>query len=582
MTDALVHRGPDGSGHWTDATEGIALGHRRLSIIDLSNNGHQPMTLLDRYVITFNGEIYNYLEIKKSLLALGHHFRSESDTEVLLVAYHEWGKDCLKKFDGMFAFAIYDRSKKELFCARDRFGEKPFYYAHTNDAFSFGSEMKAIFTTGVSKSVNSRLLFLYLKYDVVENPHDKSETFYSEIKQLPAAHWIHITADGTTKTERYWDLNLNQKVDLNDEQASEKFLELFDASIRRRMRSDVPTGASLSGGVDSSSIVSSILHLFPETKFNTFTARFNDDAYDEGKHIELLKKNLPIETYYCYPDASQIIDDLDTIFYHQEEPFGSTSIIAQWEVMKLARENNVIVLLDGQGADETLGGYFKYFLPYLHEIRRSRKYHSQLSSIENHLNRKPYLSKVEKLRMLSPKTFDALGDVTRKYRGRSGSDLHPDLERANRNEPSPFHRDVNLNAFLYHDIFNYGLGKLLRFSDRNAMAHSVEVRLPYLSHELVEFAFSLSADHKIRDGWTKRILRSSMESRVPKEILYRRDKKGFQAPSSWLETKQTKDLIGDSVSLLQKEHFVSAPQKSNHWKYIMSAKLIQATNNSIG
>jgi asparagine synthase (glutamine-hydrolysing) len=576
MTDSIVHRGPDGEGHWLDEAAGIGFGHRRLSIIDLSQNGHQPMFLEERYVITFNGEIYNYLEIKAELEAKGYSFKSKSDTEVLLVAYHEWGESCLTKLDGMFSFALFDKDKKELFCARDRFGEKPFFYYNDQNTFAFGSEMKELFSIGIPKEVDEQMLFLYLNYDVVENPHDKSQTFYKNIIQLPASCSMKMNSDRIITIKKYWQLDTKVTSFLSEKESSERFLELFDESLQRRMRSDVPTGASLSGGVDSSSIVSSVASMYPDAAFSTFTARFDDKNYDEGQHIAKLKERYNLNTFDCYPSSDQIKKDLDKIFYHQEEPFGSTSVIAQWEVMKLARKNDTIVLLDGQGADETLGGYFKYFIPFLSELKSKSDYKSQLLAIENHLDVSPFLSKKESLRMKSPTTFDKFADLSRKFRSSSlSNDLNPEFIHQFKNEPSPFHRDNTLNSFLHNDIFKYGLGKLLRFSDRNSMAHSVEVRLPYLSHELVEFAFSLESKYKIWDGWTKRILRKSMENRVPNDILYRKDKKGFQAPKSWLEQKDSLDIIDASFKTLKENGIVTEQIKSNHWKYIMAAKLMK-------
>jgi asparagine synthase (glutamine-hydrolysing) len=578
MTDSIDYRGPDGEGHWIDESHTIGFGHRRLSIIDLSINGHQPMFLEDRYVITFNGEIYNYIELRAELIQKGYTFKTNSDTEVLMVAYHEWGEKCLSKLDGMFSFAIYDKSNKELFCARDRFGEKPFYYYQDDEFFAFGSEMKELFSIGIQKKIDLEMLFLYLNYDVVENPHDKSQTFYENLIQLPASSYLKINSDRKITVSQYWTLDTTNKTEYSESDATERFRELFDESIKRRMRSDVPTGASLSGGVDSSAIVCSIASMFPDAPFRTFTARFDDANYDEGHFIEKLKEQYDLDTIYCHPSPDQIKNELDLIFHHQEEPFGSTSILAQWEVMKLARANGTTVLLDGQGADETLGGYFKYFTPFLSETKSNRKrdFKSQLKAIENHLDSGPFLSKKDKLRMLSPGLFDQVANTSRKYRSNSYSgDLQPDFVRKYKNHPSPFHQDNNLNSFLHNDVFKYGLGKLLRFSDRNAMAHSIEVRLPYLSHELVEFAFSLDTKFKIWDGWTKLILRKSMENRVPNDILYRKDKKGFQAPKSWLEQRESIDIIDASFKTLKENGIVTEQIKSNHWKYIMAAKLMK-------
>lgn len=576
MTDSIIHRGPDGEGHWIDPKNGIALGHRRLAILDLTEGGFQPMQLQDRYVITFNGEIYNYVELREKLIFEGFQFKSDSDTEVLITAYHHWGIDFLQQLDGMFSFAIYDKSKNELFCARDRFGEKPFYYTSDNFEFSFGSEMKEFFAKGFPKSFNQKSVFLYLNYDVVENPNDKTETFYTGISQLPASHYLIVKSDLSVTLKRYWSLSTFTNNDISFDDAKEKFKSLFQTSVARRLRSDVRVGSSLSGGVDSSSVLGMIHQLNPEINFNTYTARFNDSNYDEGEWIKILKNKYDFNAHFCYPSADQIIDDLDQIFYHQEEPFGSTSIIAQWEVMKLAKSDKTTVLLDGQGADEAFGGYFKHFNPFLTELYANdrKSFKKQLSAIEKHLELESFLSKKERIRLSAPKTFDRVADLTRKYRNNFSGDISQEMINSFKETPSPFHRQSNLKEFLSSELFDYGLGKLLRFSDRNAMAHSIEVRLPFLYHELVEFVFSLPSNYLINDGWTKNILRQSMTGIVPNEILFRKDKKGFQAPASWLQNPNVQEVIHTATSNLQKEGIISKPITSNSWKYIMLNKLM--------
>ena len=576
MTDLIIHRGPDGEGHWIDAEIGLALGHRRLAIIDLTDQGHQPMHYLDRYVLTFNGEIYNYVELRSELLSKGLSFRSDSDSEVLLAAFHTWGTECVKHFDGMFSFALYDKVTKELFCARDRFGEKPFFYSTLNGDFIFGSEIKQLLKIQGNKGIEQQLLYLYLEYDVVENPHNKFQTFYSQVNQLPASHCLLKKSGEPAKTWQYWDIDLSQKSELSPTESRETFSTLFERSIRLRMRSDVRIGSSLSGGVDSSSIVGMVKHCFPDLPFQTFTARFNDPQFDEGHFVEIMREKHDLQTHFCYPSSTQLIDELDRVFWHQDEPFGSTSIVAQWEVMKLAKTHNTTVLLDGQGADEAFGGYFKYFVPFLTELYHTDKaeFKKQLTAIEKHLEQYPFFGKREMLRTRFPKSFDFASDKTRHFRKRSSLDLSDSFSKQFSKEATPFHRSTSLNEFLKNDLFMYGLGKLLRFSDRNAMAHSVEVRLPYLSHELVEFAFSLPVEQKINNGWTKSILRESMTNIVPEEILFRKDKKGFQAPSNWMEIPSVIELIRHSSDHLKKEGIIKASVKDNHWKYIMTSKLL--------
>jgi asparagine synthase (glutamine-hydrolysing) len=576
MTDSIIHRGPDGEGFWFNNDETIGFGHRRLAILDLSENGKQPMKY-HHLTITFNGELYNYIELREVLVKKGHVFESQTDTEVILAAYLEYGEDCLKHFDGMFAFAIWDENKKEIFAARDRFGEKPFYYYFDGKQLVFASEMKAIFSAGIPKIVADKMIYLYLSYDVVEDPNDKSSTFFKNVNQLPASHWLKIDAQGELELKKYWAIDLSKKTDIKIEEAQERFKDLLDDSVKKRMRSDVAVGTSLSGGLDSSTIVGSILTQFKDVGLNTFTARFDDINYDEGDFVDLMNDKFSFNSNFCWPKEDLLITELEKIFYHQEEPFGSTSIVAQWEVMKLAKKKNVTVLLDGQGADETIAGYYKYFTPFLSELYRTDRgmFESELEAINSNLALKDVIPNRFKMESNFPKMMKYLGDFTRKYRiSKIAPDISKEFLDEFKNEPSPYNRLSSLNEFLHFDCFNYGLGKLLRFSDRNAMAHSREVRLPYLSHELVEFVFSLPSQYKMHMGWSKYILRKSMEEVLPKEIVWRKDKKGFQAPQSWMSDGRVQDLIKESQAKIVKAGIIDKPLESNSWKYIMVNKLL--------
>lgn len=577
MTDAIAHRGPDSEGCWINPEKSIGFGHRRLSILDLTEKGKQPMTY-SHTTITLNGEIYNYIELKNSLLLKGHVFRTDTDTEVVLAAYLEYGEECVHYFDGMFAFAIWDEVKKKLFCARDRFGEKPFFYFKNESKFIFASEMKAIFTCNIAKNPSSKMIYNYLAYDIVESPDNKHETFYTDINQLPPAHSLSLSLDGELILKRYWDIDPNKQTSLSKHDSLEYFKELFNTSIKRRMRSDVEVGTSFSGGLDSSAIVASISHLFPNNSLNTFTARFKDDNYDEGKYIDYVKQKFNFNSHYTWPTSELLINELDKVFYHQEEPFGSTSILAQWSVMKKAKEHNITVLLDGQGADETLAGYYKYFLPFLHDLYKKDRtaFKKQLYFIENELGLKNYLPKSFYLDNKFPNARQKIGNLIRPYRTNNiTKDLNKEFLNYHIHTPSPFKLFTDLNSSLYFDTFKYGLGKLLRFSDRNAMAFSREVRLPYLSHELVEFAFSLPSNYRMQNGWSKKILRDSMNDLLPYEISWRKDKKGFQAPKDWLLNKDVVDLKNESIKKLKKEKIISSGDDSKTWQYIMANKLLE-------
>lgn len=550
MTDAINHRGPDGYGHWISEDRILALGHRRLSIIDLSSSAAQPMIYQDRFVITFNGEIYNYLEIKAVLETKGYCFSSVSDTEVILAAYAHWGIKCLEHFDGMFSFAIYDKVKNELFCARDRFGEKPFHYYYQNGLFIFASEIKAIRACGIEMEPDRYSMYLFLNMSLHEDPADKTRTFYKNIKRLKPAHYFKFKIGEEINQECYWKIDSTGNSKISFENACLRFKELFETSVSRRLRSDVSVGTSLSGGLDSSLVsvvLSSILKGGESQK--SFSARFYDRQLDEGKYIDYVLQKTGIDNYQVFPNSDSLVSNFENIMYHQEEPFMSASIYAQWEVFKLARQHNVTVLLDGQGADEVLAGYTHFFDPFLREtfLKKGKSFARQEYQLlkennelfdEINLNSKFYFeSKFRKHFLKLRKIKGSILGVGKV------PELHHDLYEEYKRAESPFGFPNNLNETLEFFTFNSGLDKLLRFADRNSMAHSVEVRLPFLSHELVEFVFSLPSEYKIHDGWSKALIRYGFQDMLPKEIAWRKNKLGFQPPQkTWEMDKNYKDF----------------------------------------
>ncbi|TAL59987.1 MAG: asparagine synthase (glutamine-hydrolyzing) [Bacteroidetes bacterium] len=562
MTDVIVHRGPDGGGHWINVDGNIGFGHRRLSIIDLSDNAKQPMHYADgRYTITFNGEIYNYIEIKEQLVQKGYKFRSSSDTEVLLALYHLKKEKCLVDLDGMFAFAIWDEQEKILFCARDRFGEKPFHYYQDINRFIFASEIKQFWEAGIPKVLDQEKLLKYVNIGLLDDPEDICSTFYKNIKRLDAAHYLLISPDRKTVIKKYWDIDLNAKQFSGSiEDASEKFLNLFTESIRLRLRSDVPVGSSLSGGLDSSSIVMLIDALKgKELKQNTFSARFKDFSKDEGRHIETVVnacKN--VDVHYSWPDKDYFEKLFDKVTYHQDEPFASASIIAQFSVMELAKERNVTILLDGQGADEQLGGYvpnYHYYLRQLNYVNPSL-FRQELSAYKKfHHEAVPYEGKFpeESLRM-------KLGRHRRKILG----------------QKHPFHN--HFNTYLKYSTTGVGLKELLRYADRNSMANSREVRLPFLSHKLVEFVFSLPDEFKINSGWTKFVLRKAMDKILPSSICWRVDKIGYEPPQkNWMQSEKFNMEIEKASKFLDIIRINEADKKevfTRDWRLLMAAQYI--------
>lgn len=554
MAESIRHRGPDGLQLWISDDQSAGLGHNRLSIIDLSARAAQPMFSSDRrYAIVYNGEIYNYVELKEELQRAGKDFQTQSDTEVLLQAFIHWGPACLSRLDGMFAFAIWDLRERKLFAARDRFGEKPFFYSALSGRFLFGSEMKALWSAGVSRQVNPSRLQMYLWERWVDDPADPGSTFYTEIRQLPASHYLTWSQGDITLT-RYWDLPAEPQPyrgTLND--ACSRFSELLSKSVSLRLRSDVPVGSSLSGGLDSSTIVG-IISRTKSTTQHTFSARFKDFARDEGTHIESVLRHVPqIESHFCWPTGDTLPEVIDKVFYHQEEPFNSASIVAQWEVMQLARSFQVPVLLDGQGADELLGGYPAYYRSYLRWL----------------FLHAPGLYTVER------KSFQTLhGPVPS---GWSIEELVFYLKRLRRKAIGKFSTadQLNLREQLNFSLCQFGLRELLRYADRNAMAHGVEVRLPFLSHELVEFVNTLPDSFRLSGGWTKFILRKSQEKVLPESIVWRKDKVGYEPPQSeWLKHPRIQEQINTYKKKIEKDGIsLAAAPNAGTWEVLMLGKL---------
>lgn len=599
MTNALVHRGPDGNGHWINHDGKVGLGHRRLSIIDLSNEASQPLHYLNRYSIVFNGEIYNYIELRTTLQQNGYHFTTSSDTEVL-IAYYDWKKqDCLNGLDGMFAFAIYDSKENKLFCARDRFGEKPFYYCHKKGgSFYFSSEMKALWSVGLPKQVDNAFIYNYIANGNIADPQNLSCTFYKNIFNLQPSCFLEVDVNTIeVRIKRYWDIEIPDIVNAGkDDDIKNEFSCLMEESVKRRLRSDVPVGSSLSGGLDSSLIVS-LINKINDGKIiqNTFSARFPDFNKDEGKFMNMVIDKTNVTAYFSYPDPKGFIDDIDKLFYHQEEPFGSSSIYAQYCVMKLAKEKNITVLLDGQGADEVLAGYHAYFPVYLNEIRKKDK---NLYQQEKDYYEKMYAGSFnytpEPNRILftakqhSQSILYELKKWREFFRQQNSRQFTGDFFSAYRNGLfKNLAVPATLNGFLKQQTM-VDMQQLLRFADRNSMAYSREVRLPFLNADLVSFLFSLPSSYKIKNGWTKWIMRTTFESLLPKEIAWRKDKVGFEPPQqSWMENKNFKDMLMASIQTLVKEgilnkavlakplisHQVNAASDNYSWRYLMAGKM---------
>jgi asparagine synthase (glutamine-hydrolysing) len=575
-TNAIRHRGPDDEGYLlVDTSSGravscggpdsdpklslppleqfrndafdLSLGFRRLSIQDLSPAGHQPMRSNDgRLWIVFNGEIYNYIELRTELIALGHQFRTGTDTEVILAAYQQWGEKSLLRFNGMWSFVIWDSAAGRLFAARDRFGEKPFHYAYVpGKTFAFASEMKALWIAGVvKKEVHEDTLALFSAYGQVE---EGEQTFYENILRLPQAHYLTLSIDGRLKIGRYWDIDPTVITEgQSDKWYAEQFQGYLTDSIRIRLRADVPVGSSLSGGLDSSTVVAVINRILPANSVQkTFSARFEDSTRDEGKWMDLVTSTNRVDRHDVWPTAEQFFEELPKLFWHQEEPFTSTSVYAQWSVMRLAKENGVTVLLDGQGADESLAGYHSYFneitddLLNAWNIRGYLKWRSDCLALHG-------VVPGSVTRVIAQKVPHNVKRVIKKvaYYSQAESSVEP-LRPV---FPQEFSKLSSLRKLLWWNTTRVGLIELLRYADRNSMAHSREVRLPFLDHQLVEFIFQLPDRLLVRDGWTKWILREAFRGIVPAEISNRVDKLGYMPPQDrWLGKLDWREVMVDQL-----------------------------------
>lgn len=544
MTDAIIHRGPDSGGTWVSESMRIGLAHRRLSILDLSEAGNQPMHFENRYSIVFNGEIYNYLELRSILVAKGYQFKTATDTEIIMACYDFYGEQFLNELNGMFAFALFDSTKQKVILARDRFGEKPLFYFKDTENFYFASEMKSLWTIGVKKEISDKYLFNYIEYGFTYNPENLNETFYKNIYSVPHSHYLTLDVSRLEfKIRQYYDIDYRlEDSQISFDEAKIRFKDLFYDSVKLRLRSDVPVGTSLSGGLDSTAVVCAMNNFHNcSQKIKTFSARFPGFNKDESKYIDIVLNQIKADGYSVFPENSLEEDVLAKVAYHQEIPVASNSILAQYYVMKLAKDNNVIVLLDGQGADEILAGYPFYYFSYFSELFNKSKseFTNQLRAysklhINNDINKRISSSDFLKTAIM----MNYFSDFYKKSRnklhsGKSRSVFCDSFYSAHLHESFKFyHRFQTLNEALYATTMKGNLQELLRYADRNSMANSREVRLPFLDHRIVEFMFSLPCQFKINNGWTKFIMREALSDIMPPQIAWRKDKIGYE-PSNF-------------------------------------------------
>ncbi len=538
-----------------DAAE-VVLGHRRLSIIDISSAGHQPLCYDGgRYWITYNGEVYNYIEIRQELAGKGYAFLSGSDTEVILAAYREWGTECLKRFNGMFAFIIYDTMARKLFIARDRYGVKPLYYWFSTKGFlAVASEIKQ-FTVlpGWRPKLNNDRTYDFLGYGMTDHT---AETMFAGVKQLRGGQYIECGIDEISNdfVPRQWYELKKVSVTVPFEQAAEEFRDLFEKAVRFRLRADVPLGTGLSGGLDSSSIVCMIDKVLKDDKISipqyTFSARSHHKEFDEGEFIAEVVGRTAVKAYYTFPDVDDLFAASDKTIWHHDEPFTGTSVFAEWKVFELVAGTPVKVTLDGHGSDELLAGYHAFFGPYYASLIRRGRLFRLLAEIRSAKNSHGYgyatfLKAAAQLvlpQYAAEKITSAYKNAVNNFDWINTSKLNLEIGYRPINQ-GICPRDIStasLSQLLYTS-----LPKQLHWADRDSMAHSIESRAPFLDYRLVEFIFGCPDDYKLKNATTKRMLRQGLTDVLPPKIASRRDKMGFVTPEEvWVRKQNPQAFLG--------------------------------------
>ena len=617
MTGLIKHRGPDDEGYaffdgrsawvcggsathaalqgsglgWApqravaglEAHARIGLGHRRLAIVDTSPLGHQPMSYADgRYWIIFNGEVYNHTELRLELEALDHRFTTHSDTEVILAAYAQWGSGCLGRFNGMWAMVILDREAQTLFAARDRFGVKPLYYSvDEGGLIAFASEIKQFQAMpGWRARLNFQRAWDFLVWNVSDHT---DETLFQGVRQVPAGHYLLLPlrapaaecdSSGCIPATRWYSLR-EERYRGSFEEASDRFLELLADSVRMRLRADVPVGSCLSGGLDSSALVC-LMHqqsgMGGSGNRWTFSACSDVVQVDESAWIDRIVQHTDVVSRRVIPEVAGLFAELPELAWVQDEPFGSSSIYAQWCVFRLAGEAGVKVMLDGQGADEQLAGYHGFMAPaLLQKLRRAQlcDFVAELRAL--HL----------RLGYSYPHIGQRLGDLIlpewlrqplRRWAGRTSSagnawlDSHLfERQGIDRNSGAP-RRHSSVRSLSQDLVSSRHLPMLLRWEDRNSMAHGVESRVPFLDYRLVEFSLSLPDEFKLRRGLTKRVLRSAMKGVLPEAVRRRTDKIGFATPEQvWFLQRAPTAFRSALTDAVEQSRGVLLPQAVSHF-----------------
>jgi len=524
LTDMVAYRGPDGGGYQRlsvkssepDAWD-VFLGHRRLSIIDLSDAGREPMTDGQGLWISFNGEIFNFIELRDELKALGHVFNTRTDTEVLLRIYSQYGPEGFSKLNGMWAFCIVDVPRRRVVLSRDRFSIKPLFYARQGGRLYFASEIKQLLPLVNSRQMNTNAMVAYLSQSLLDHT---PETFFEGVYRVPAKTSMIVSlGTGEVASQPYWEHTAETVGTLND--SVERFRELLEDSVRIRLRSDVKVGALLSGGLDSSA-VATLCHQ-ARSRVETFSIISDDPRFSEEEFIDRVTRKTGLKNHKRTFQCPDLLRTLDRALFHNDEPVASLSIVAQYNIFRLVGEqHNVTVLLSGQGADEILLGYSKFFFFYLRTLLRERRWSTALreflaSFLKGTVVRHARLSDARRyLPALNPKPYDGAVRLGPEHRA------------------VPIWRSPDMRERQIADIDLFSIPALTRYEDRNSMAYSLEVRNPFLDHRLVNLVTSLPTNYKIRNGWSKYILRESLPE-LPREVRWRRDKKGFiTAEEKWI------------------------------------------------
>jgi asparagine synthase (glutamine-hydrolysing) len=560
MNELIIHRGPDA--HGSLVYKNVGLGHRRLSIIDLSSHGIQPMSWNEDYTIVYNGEIYNYLELKEELQLLGYTFQTHTDTEVILAAYEHWGNECTKRFNGMWSFVILDKCLGKLFCSRDHFGIKPFYYVANERGVFISSEIKPLLQFLPEVRANKKAVLNYLVLDICD---EGEHTFFEGVKRLlPATNlWVDIESCNL-EFQRFYTLG-ELKGSFNNLKGDEPFKavnEIFESSLKLRLRSDVKVGTCLSGGLDSSLIaaMASIEHKKSSSiAFMAYTAKSTDSDNDESGYAKQVADKFGLDWLISEPTSDDFLNLLNVVIKIQEEPFRSPSIFMQYKIMNESKKGGCKVLLDGQGGDEVFLGYERYFVPYLQSLSIFKRF-SEFFNIVNQSKLTPvkllalyfYMSNKWLRKIVLSRRMNFIKE---EYKEQVSWEYLSDLA------------NTNITKLQISEINKFNLPALLRYEDKNSMHFSIETRLPFLDYRLVECSLAMKSRYKLNKGWTKFCIRKIADGLLPDSITWRKNKYGFEPPiNDWLSNKKI---------------FIDEIQNSTLLKEIMNTKYTPAKDVNI-